>query len=45
MLEALKDPADKENEDIYQWARDFDPEYFSLEELNANLEEVFKPRS
>jgi hypothetical protein len=45
MLEALKDPAHKEYEDIHEWAGDFDPEYFNLEELNASLEEAFKPRS
>jgi hypothetical protein len=44
MLETLKDPNRKEYEDIHEWAGDFDPEYFNLEEINARLEQMFKPQ-
>jgi hypothetical protein len=44
MLEILKDPNHKEYEEIHEWAGDFDPEYLSLEEINARLAQAFKPR-
>jgi hypothetical protein len=44
MLEILKDPNHKDYENIYEWAGDFDPEYFSLEKVNARLEVIFKPQ-
>jgi hypothetical protein len=44
MLEILKDPNHEEYEEIHEWAGDFDPEYISLEEINAHLEQAFKPR-
>jgi hypothetical protein len=45
MLEKLKDPnhKDKDYEEIREWAGNFDPEYFNLEEINARLEKSFKP--
>jgi hypothetical protein len=42
MLEILSDPGRKEYEDIHEWAGDFDPEYFNLEETNARLEQLLK---
>jgi hypothetical protein len=44
MLEILKDPNHQEYKEIHEWAGDFDPEYVSLEEINAHLERVFKPK-
>jgi hypothetical protein len=44
MLEILKDPSHKGYEEIHEWAGDFDPEYFSLDEINAQLEQAFTPR-
>jgi hypothetical protein len=44
MLEVLKDPNHPEYKDIHEWAGDFDPEYVSIEEINASLEQAFKPR-
>jgi hypothetical protein len=43
MLEILKDPNHKEYED-FEWAKDIDPEYFNLEEINECLEEAVEPR-
>jgi hypothetical protein len=45
MLEILKDPHHKDYETVYEWAGDIDPEYFSLEDINALLEKEFKSRS
>lgn len=42
MLEALQDPHSKKYEEMHEWAGDFDPEYFNLEEINAHLEKIFK---
>jgi hypothetical protein len=44
MLEILKDPNHEQYEETHEWTGDFDPEYFSPEEINARLEEAFKPR-
>jgi hypothetical protein len=44
MLETLKDPSREGYEDIHEWAGDFDPEYFNLEEINACLEQMLKPQ-
>jgi hypothetical protein len=44
MLAILKDPNHEEYEDIHEWAGDFDPEYVSLEKINAHLERVFKSK-
>ncbi|MDR1174125.1 MAG: plasmid pRiA4b ORF-3 family protein [Treponema sp.] len=44
MLEILKDPNREEYEETHEWTGDFDPEYFSPEEINARLEQAFKPR-
>jgi hypothetical protein len=44
MLEVLKDPNHEEYEEIHGWAGNFDPEYVNLEEINACLEQIFKPR-
>ncbi|MDR2053318.1 MAG: plasmid pRiA4b ORF-3 family protein [Treponema sp.] len=43
MLETLKDPKSEQYEEILEWAGDFDPEYFSPEETNARLEQIFVP--
>jgi hypothetical protein len=44
MLEILADPNHEEYKEIHEWAGDVDPEYFNIEEINACLEEAFKPR-
>ncbi|MDR2662418.1 MAG: plasmid pRiA4b ORF-3 family protein, partial [Treponema sp.] len=44
MLEILKNPDHERYEEIYAWAGDIDPEDADLEEINARLEQVFKPR-
>jgi hypothetical protein len=44
MLAILKDPNHKEYEAIHEWAGDFDPEYVSLEKINAHLKQVFKSK-
>jgi hypothetical protein len=44
MLEILQNPNHAEYREIHEWAGDFDPEYVSMEEINARLEQVFKPR-
>jgi hypothetical protein len=44
MLEVLKDPNHEEYEEIHEWAGDTDPEHVGLEEINAMLERLFKPR-
>jgi hypothetical protein len=43
MLEILKDPSCEEYNETYEWAGDVDPEFLSLEEINAFLEERFTP--
>jgi hypothetical protein len=43
ILEIIKNPNHEEYKD-YEWARDIDPEYVGLEDINACLEETFKPR-
>jgi hypothetical protein len=43
MLEILKDPNHEEYGD-FEWAKDIDPEYIDLEEINECLEETVKPR-
>jgi hypothetical protein len=42
MLEILKDPTRKDYEEIHEWLGDFDPEYFDIEDINANLENYFE---
>jgi hypothetical protein len=44
MLEVLKDPHHEEYEEIHEWAGDIDPENAGLEDINARLEQIFKPR-
>jgi hypothetical protein len=44
MVAILKDPNHERYEEIREWTGDFDPEYFNLEEINARLEHIFKPR-
>jgi hypothetical protein len=43
MLEILADPNHEEYEETHDWAGDVDPEYVDIEEINARLEQVFKP--
>jgi hypothetical protein len=40
MLAILKDPNHQDYAAIYEWAGDFDPEYVSLEAINARLEQA-----
>ncbi len=42
-LEALADPAHEEHEDMIQWRGPFDPEAFSVEKINRQLEKKFRP--
>jgi hypothetical protein len=42
ILEALKKPKLKKNREILEWVGDFDPEYFSLEEVNRMFKQTFK---
>jgi hypothetical protein len=42
LLEIIKDPNHEEYED-YEWASDLDPEYISMDEINEELENAFKP--
>ncbi|MDR0710263.1 MAG: plasmid pRiA4b ORF-3 family protein [Spirochaetaceae bacterium] len=44
MVEVIKDPNNKNYEEIHEWTGDIDPEYFNLEEINAQLEQIFKPQ-
>jgi hypothetical protein len=42
-LEIIQDPNHPEHEDISEWIdRDFDPEEFDLEGINATLRTVFR---
>jgi hypothetical protein len=42
-LEAMADPEHEENEDMIRWHEPFDPEAFSVEETNRQLEKNFHP--
>lgn len=42
-LEALADPKHEQHEDIMQWRGPFDPEAFSVEEINRQMEKKFRP--
>jgi hypothetical protein len=43
MLEVLKNPQHEEYQEILDWAGDYDPEYFSLEDTNREFKKTFKP--
>jgi hypothetical protein len=43
MLEVLKNPKHKEYQDTLDWAGDYDPEYFPLEDINRRFKMTFKP--
>jgi hypothetical protein len=43
ILDAMKDPGNAENEDILEWAGDFDPLEFDLDSVNRVLKKVFPP--
>ena len=42
-LEALADPMHEEHEDVVKWRGPFDPEAFSLADINQQLEKRFRP--
>jgi hypothetical protein len=42
-LEAMADPEHEEHEDMIQWRGPFDPEAFSIEKINKQLEKKFRP--
>jgi Plasmid pRiA4b ORF-3-like protein len=42
-LEAMADPEHEEHEDMIQWGGPFDPEAFSVEKINWQLEKKFRP--
>ncbi len=42
-LAALADPEHEEHEDMIAWRGPFDPEAFSLDEINRQLEKKFRP--
>ncbi|MDR3192448.1 MAG: plasmid pRiA4b ORF-3 family protein [Treponema sp.] len=42
MLETVKDPNHEEYNYINEWLGEFDPDYISVEEINACLEQAFK---
>jgi hypothetical protein len=42
-LEAMADPEHEEHEDMIQWGGPFDPEAFSVEKINRQLEKKFRP--
>jgi hypothetical protein len=45
-LEVLADPNDPDYEDVREWmGKDFDPEKFSVDDVNRQLEKVFRPTS
>ena len=43
-LEALADPEDEEHQDMLEWRGPFDPEVFSLTDVNAKLRKRFRTR-
>ena len=43
-LEALADPEDEEHQDMLDWRGPFDPEVFSLTDVNAKLRKRFRTR-
>ncbi len=43
-LQALADPEDKEHQDLLEWRGPFDPEAFSLTDVNAQLRKRFRTR-
>jgi hypothetical protein len=42
-LEAMADPEHEEHENMMQWRGPFDPETFSVEKTNKQLEKKFHP--
>jgi len=42
-LEAMADPKHEEHEDMIGWRGPFDPEAFSVEKINGQLEKKFRP--
>mgnify|MGYP000865432543 CR=1 FL=1 len=44
-IEALADPAHGEHENLLAWRGPFDPEAFSLDEINASLRKMFSRRT
>jgi hypothetical protein len=42
-LEAMADSEHEEHEDMMAWGRPFDPEAFSVEKINQQLEKKFRP--
>ncbi|MBA3752444.1 plasmid pRiA4b ORF-3 family protein [Candidatus Dependentiae bacterium] len=42
LLEALENPEAKENEDLLEWAEDWDPEDFDIDETNKSLAKLGK---
>jgi hypothetical protein len=42
-LEALADPEHEDHEDMIEWRGPFDPEAFSVEKINRQLEKKFRP--
>ena len=42
-LEALADPEHEDHEDMIEWRGPFDPEAFSVEKINQQLEKKFRP--
>jgi hypothetical protein len=42
-LEAMADPEHEEHENMLQWRGPFDPEAFSIEKINRQLEKKFRP--
>jgi Plasmid pRiA4b ORF-3-like protein len=42
-LVAIADPKDEDHEDMIEWGGPFDPEAFSVEKINRQLEKKFRP--
>ncbi|MFY9529170.1 MAG: plasmid pRiA4b ORF-3 family protein [Candidatus Acidiferrales bacterium] len=42
MLEALADPSHEDHEDMQDWIESFDPEAFSVEDVNKRLRRIFR---
>jgi Plasmid pRiA4b ORF-3-like protein len=42
--QAIRDPQHPQHEELLQWRGPFDPEHFSLDEINQELRHAFTPR-
>jgi Plasmid pRiA4b ORF-3-like protein len=43
-LEALADPEHERHEEMLEWSGPFDPENFSIDDVNAELRKIFRTR-